>query len=95
MDVLRVAPGDLLATANGWHGLGADLASTAAPAGLGLSFQASAAAVDAVHAGTDAAGVALAARTQITAVKTAAAAATFASQEVTSADVLKAVGESL
>ncbi|EUA27946.1 hypothetical protein I552_0204 [Mycobacterium xenopi 3993] len=48
---MRVAADQLLATANGWHGLTSELLTTATPSELGFSSQASAAAVDAVHAG--------------------------------------------
>jgi hypothetical protein len=95
METFRVATDELLATANGWHGLTAELLTTAAPLGLGLSSQASAAAVNAVHAGVAAAGEAFAARTQITAVKTAAASFAYKSAEANSADLLDAITESL
>lgn len=95
MATLRVATDELLATANNWHGLAAELLPTAAPTELGVSFQASAAAVEAVHAGAAAAGEAFAARTQITAVKTAAASFAHASTEATSRDLLDAIAESL
>lgn len=94
MDTLRVATDQLLATASSWHGLSADLL-TNAPSGLGLSCQPSAAAVNAVHAGAVGAGDIFAARTQITAVKTIAAATAYTSREASSGDVLKAVIESL
>jgi hypothetical protein len=95
MATLRAATDELLATANGWHGLTAELLTTAAPSGLGLSSQASAAAVNAVHAGVAAAGEAFATRTQITAVKTAAASFAYTSNEAYSADLLDAITESL
>lgn len=94
MGTLRVTTDELLATANGWHGLSADLL-TAAPSELGLSCQASATAVNAVHGGTAAASAAFAARTQITAVKTAVAAIAYASTETTSAQMFSALTESL
>lgn len=95
MATLRAATDELLATANGWHGMTAELLSTAAPSGPGLSAQASAAAVNAVHAGVAAAGEAFAVRTQITAVKTAAAGFAYSSNEASSADLLDAITESL
>ncbi|KAA8955763.1 hypothetical protein [Mycobacterium sp.] len=94
MEMLRVATDQLLATASGWHGLSADLAAVP-PTGLGLSCQASAAAVNAVHAGAAAAGEAFAARTQTTAVKTAVASAAYVSTEANSKDLLDAITEAL
>jgi hypothetical protein len=81
MQKLGMASDELLAAASSWHGLSAELSGTIPPAGAGLSGQASAAAVNAVHAGVAAAGAAFAARTQITAVKTAAASTAQASTE--------------
>lgn len=95
MEKLRVATDQLLTTANDWHGLTGELLTTASPSGLGLSCQASAAAVNAVHAGVAAAGEAFAARTQITAVKTAAASFAYTSTEADSQDLLDAITESL
>ena len=92
---MRAATDDLLATANGWNGMTAELLTTATPAGLGSSAQASAAAVNAIHAGVATAGEAFAARTQITAVKTAAAGFAYNSNEASSADLLDAITESL
>ncbi len=95
MAKLRAATDELLAAANGWHGMTAELLTTAVPSGVGSSAQASAAAVNAVHAGVAAAGEAFAARTQITAVKTAAASFAYTSNEASSADLLDAITESL
>jgi hypothetical protein len=95
MATLRVATDELLATANNWHGLTAELSPTAVPTELGVSCQASAAAVNAVHAGAAAAGEAFAARTQITAVKTAAASFVYTSADATSRDLLDVIAESL
>lgn len=95
MATLRAATDELLATANGWHGMTAELLSAAAPTGLGSSTQASAVAVNALHAGVAAAGEAFAARTQITAVKTAAASFAYLSNEASSGDLLDAISESL
>jgi hypothetical protein len=95
MAILRAATDELLSTANGWHGMTAEFLSTAPPTGLGLSAQASAAAVNAVHAGVAAAGEAFAARTQITAVKTVAASFAYTSSEGYAADLLDAISEAL
>jgi hypothetical protein len=95
MDRLRVAADQLLTTANGWHGMTAELLTTAVPSGLGASAQASAAAVNAVHAGVAAAGEAFAARTQVTAVKTAAASFAYMSNEANSKDLLDAITAAL
>jgi hypothetical protein len=94
METLRVATNDLLAAANRWHGLSAELGG-AAPSEVGLSCQASAAAVNAVHAGVAAAGAEFAERTQVTAVKTAAAGTAYASNEANSSALLGAITESL
>ncbi|BCQ09611.1 hypothetical protein JMUB5695_03060 [Mycobacterium heckeshornense] len=95
MERLRVTADQLLTTANGWHGLTSELLIAEVPSGLGLSSQASALAVNAVHAGVSAAGEAFAARTQITAVKTAAASFAYASSDANSKDLLEAITESL
>jgi len=92
---MRAASDELLTTANGWHGMTAQLISTAAPSSMGVSGQPSAAAVNAVHAGVAAAGEAFAARTQITAVKTAAASFAYTNTDSSAADLLNAVIESL
>lgn len=89
-----MAPDQLLARASGWHGLAAELGAVA-PAEMGLSCQASAAAVNAVHASAAAAGEAFAARTQITALKTAAASLAYVSTEANSADIIDAITDSL
>jgi hypothetical protein len=67
----------------------------AAPTASGLSFQPSAAAVTAIHAGVAAASGVLTARTQITAVKTTAAAIAYIENEATSAAMLDVLSESL
>jgi hypothetical protein len=95
MGTLRVAPEELLRIASGWHGLGAELVTPPVPSGLGLSCQASAAAVNALHAGAAAAGEAFAARTLFTALKTAAASLAYISNEADSKDILDAIAESL
>jgi hypothetical protein len=57
----------------------------------GLSFQPSATAVAAIHAGVAAASGVLTARTVSTAVKTAAAATAYTANEATSAAMLDAI----
>jgi hypothetical protein len=94
METLRAATEELHITASGWHALAGEL-STTAPAAPGLSFQPSAAAVTAIHAGVAAASEALTARTQITAVKITAAATAYIENEATSAALLDALSESL
>lgn len=94
METLRVPIDDMLTAASTWHGLTAELAAVA-PSGMGLSGQASAAAVNTVHSGTAVAGEVFAARTQSTAAKTAAASVAYASTEADSAGILDALTESL
>lgn len=94
MDALRADTEELHATASGWGTLAGELIANA-PSVSGSSFQASAAAVSAIHAGVTAASAALTARTQITAVKTTAAATAYAENEAASAAALNALGESL
>ncbi|MBO0881949.1 MAG: hypothetical protein J2P17_16735 [Mycobacterium sp.] len=65
------------------------------PAVPGVSFQPSAAAVSAIHAEVAVASGVLTARTQITAVKTLAAATAYTGNEATSAALLDALGQSL
>lgn len=93
MNTTRVAADQLLTTANGWHGLSAELLTATAPSGS--SAQASALAVNAVHAGVAAAGEAFAARTQITAVKTAAAGFAYTNTDANAQNLLDAITESL
>jgi hypothetical protein len=94
METLRAATQRLHITAGGWYALAGEL-STTAPAAQGPSFQPSAEAVTAIHAGVTAASGVLTARTQITAVKTATAAIAYTENEARSADLLNAVTESL
>ncbi|MBV8180954.1 MAG: hypothetical protein JO045_19585 [Mycobacterium sp.] len=94
MEALRAATEELRIAASGWHALAGEL-SAAGPAVPGLSFQPSAAAVTAIHAGVAAAGEALTARIQITAVKTTAAATAYTENETTSAVLLDVLSESL
>jgi len=89
-----VATEALHTTARGWHSLAAELTGTT-PAAPDVSFQVSAAAVTAIHAGVAAASEALTARTQITAAKTTTAAIAYTENEATSAAVLGALSESL
>jgi hypothetical protein len=91
---LRVAAEQLHSTATGWGTMAGQL-STTAPAAPHSSFQPSAAAVTAIHTGVTAASGVLTARTQITAVKTLAAATAYTRREATSAALVDALGESL
>ena len=95
MEALQVATDELLTTANGWHALGAELVTTSVPSGMGLSCQASAAAVNAVHASAAAAGAAFAARTQFTALKTTAASLAFESMDANAHDIVDAITQAL
>ena len=90
METLRAATPGLHTTASGWHILAGELTGTA-PMVSGLSFQPSAAAVAAIHAGVAAASGVLTARTVSTAVKTAAAATAYTANEATSAATLDAI----
>jgi hypothetical protein len=94
METLRAATEQLHVTATGWGTMAGQLSSTA-PAVPDSSFQPSAAAVTAIHTGVAAASGVLTARTQITAVKTLAAATAYSQQEATSAALLDALGEAL
>jgi hypothetical protein len=94
MGTLQAATHELHTTASGWQTLGGDLSGTA-PSVSGLSFQPSAAAVTAIHAGVAGASGVLTERTLITAVKTAAAATAYTENEATSATMLNALSEAL
>jgi hypothetical protein len=94
VETLRAATEELHITASGWYALAGELSATA-PAAPGLSFQPSAAAVAAIHAAVAAASEALTARTQITAVKTTAAATAYTENEATSAAMLEALSTSM
>ena len=94
MGILRAATDELHTMATGWHTLAAELTGIA-PSVPGLSFQPSAAAVAAIHAGVAAASGILTGRTMITAVKTTAAATAYTESEASSVDLLNAVTESL
>lgn len=80
--------------ASGWQTLAGEVTVTA-PSVSGLSFQPTAAAVTAIHAGVAAASGALTARTLISAVKTAAAATAYTENEAISAARLNALSEAL
>lgn len=91
MDELRVNVDDVQAMAACYHASAGRLAG-GAPAGAGRSFQPSAAAVQAVHAGAAMMRAALAARTAATSVKLVAADACYVEHEAGSAATLHAVG---
>jgi hypothetical protein len=93
METLRVDADGVQALAGRTLSLAGELVAGTAPTGLEASKWSSAAAVSAVQAAATGAGDALAARTQITAAKIAAADAHFAAQEATSSDELARVGE--
>jgi predicted solute-binding protein len=94
MEILQAAIRELYATASGWHTLAGELTG-AAPTESGLSFQSSAAAVIVIHAGVAATSGVLTTRTQVTAVKTAAATIAYTENEATSAALLDVLSESL
>jgi hypothetical protein len=93
METLRAAVEELHATAAEWASRAGECSATAP--GVSGSFQPSTTAVAAIHAGVAVASATLTARTQITAVKTTAAASAYTQQEATSAALLNALGESL
>jgi hypothetical protein len=94
MEILQAAIRELYATASGWHTLAGEL-TDAAPTESGLSFQPSAAAVTAIHAGVATATGVLTTRTQITAVKTTAATIAYTENEAASAAMFDVISESL
>jgi hypothetical protein len=94
MESLRVNEDALHVTAARWHRLGDQLAASA-PNAPAPSFQASAAAVDAIHAGAAAAGAVFTSRVQITAVKTVTAALAYNSNEAHATTQLGAIAKSL
>ncbi len=94
MGNLRATTDELHATANGWHALTGELTGTA-PSVSGLSFQPSAAGVDAIHAAAAKASSVLTARTLMTAAKTTSAAMAYSNNEATSADRLNALSGSM
>ena len=91
MDELRVNVDDVQGTAACYQVAAGRLAG-GAPAGAGRSFQPSAAAVQAVHAGAAMTRAALSARTAATGVRVAAADARYVENEAESAAKLHAVG---
>jgi hypothetical protein len=94
MAILRAATHELHATANGWHTL-ADELTGATPSMPGLSFQPSAAAVAAIHAGVATASGVLTARTLMTAAKTTSAATAYLENDATSAVMLNSLSGSM
>jgi len=94
MAILRAATHELHATANGWHTL-ADELTGATPSMPGLSFQPSAAAVAAIHAGVATASGVLTARTLMTAAKTTSAATAYTANEENSAAMIIAISGAL
>ena len=94
MGILRAATHELHATANGWHTL-ADELTGSAPTLPALSFQPSAAAVAAIHAGVDIASGVLAARTVNTAAETTSAATAYLENDATSAVMLNSLSGSM
>jgi hypothetical protein len=76
-----------------WSAVVGDLRETAAPAGLGLSCQASAAAVDAAHADVAAFTAALASRVGDRATGVVGDAASYLAQEVASTAVVARIRE--
>jgi hypothetical protein len=90
---LRVDTSGVQAMAARWSVSAGELHQTPAPSGLGLSCQASAAAVDAAHADVAAFATALAARVHWHASGVAAADSSYLAQEAESAAALSAVSE--
>lgn len=88
---LRVDTAGVQAMATRWGASGNDLAETAAPAGLGLSCQTSAAAVHSAHADVAAFTAGLAARVGVRATEVAQADTSYLTQEAASAIALAAV----
>jgi hypothetical protein len=88
---LRVNTAGVHAMATRWNAVGGDLAGTVAPTGLGLSCQASAAAVDAAHADVAAFTAALAARVDGRATGVTQADTSYIAQEAVSTAALAAI----
>jgi len=88
---LRVDTAALQETATRWGASVGELNATVAPAGLGLSCQASAAAVNAAHVDVTAFAVALAARVGTRATNVAVADTRYIANEADSANELAAV----
>ncbi|KZS68472.1 MAG: hypothetical protein K2X56_24820 [Mycobacterium pseudokansasii] len=90
-DELQVVLGRLGVTASQWQGLGAQLATGAAPPAPGQPFQATTAAVSGIDAAIGGVAAAMATRTQATAAGVTAAAAGYANQEASAASEMAAV----
>lgn len=88
---LRVDTAGVEAMASRWGASAGELSSTTAPAGLGLSCQASAAAVNAAHADITAFTAALAARVGVAATHVAEADTRYIASEADSANELAAL----
>ena len=93
--MLRVDTAGVQAMAVRWGASAGDLAKTAAPAGFGLSCQASAAAVNAAHVDVAAFTAGLAARVGVRATSVPQADSCYLSQEAASATELAAVAPRL
>ena len=91
MQQLLVDTAGLQAMAGRWAASVGELNETVVPAGVGLSCQASAAAVDAAHAGVKALTAALAARVTTRATQVAEADTRYIANEADSANVLAAL----
>jgi hypothetical protein len=91
MQQLRIDTAGLQAMATRWAASVGELHATLAPAGLGLSCQASASAVNAAHADITAFTAALAARVGTRAAHVAEADTRYVANEAHSANVLAAV----
>lgn len=95
MQQLRVDTAALQAMASRWVGSAGELNETAAPAGLGLSGQASATAVTIAHADITAFTAALAARVGTRATHAVEADTRYVANEADAADQMAAVGRSV
>ena len=89
--MLRVDTAGVQAMAVRWGASAGDLAKTAAPAGLGLSCQASAAAVNAAHVDVAAFSGGLATRVSVRATSVTQTDSCYLAQEAASATELAAV----
>ena len=93
--MLRVDTADVQAMAARWGASAGDLDETAAPAGLGLSCQASAAAVNAAHVDVAAFAARLAARVDVRATSVTQADSCYLAQEAASVTELATVAPPL
>ncbi len=91
MQDVRVDTAGLPAMAGRWAASAGELSATAAPAGLGLSCQPSAAAVNAAHAGITAFTAGLAARVGTHSIHVGEANASYLANEADAASEIKAV----